>query len=85
MVERLKATVLKTVGGKPSGSSNLPSSAICLLRLLVRISGFHPEEMGSIPIGDAIFTRKYKKYGTAKFANYKRAANAPSGGLLWMM
>ena len=26
---------------------------VCLLRLVVRTSGFHPDNMGSIPVGDA--------------------------------
>lgn len=29
------------------------SSCICLPRLVVRTSGFHPDNMGSIPVGDA--------------------------------
>ena len=29
------------------------SSCVCLPRLVVRTSGFHPDNMGSIPVGDA--------------------------------
>ena len=28
-------------------------SCVCLPRLVVRTSGFHPDNMGSIPVGDA--------------------------------
>ena len=54
MVEWFKAAVLKTAVGQLTEGSNPSSSAICLLRLSVRASGFHPEKMGSIPIEDAI-------------------------------
>ena len=29
---------------------------LCLLRLVVRTSGFHPDNSGSIPLGDANFS-----------------------------